>query len=91
MKEIALSIDITGKRLGYNEADTLRGEISDLLDKALREASVGRWAGGTCNLVSMEIFLKVTDHEKAVEVINSALADHWAFPLMGIRFQKEIH
>ena len=90
MKEITLFFDISGKRLDYEETGTLRGEISDRLDKELKEASVGRWAGGTCNLVSMEIFLKVSDTEKAVEIINSALTDHWLFPLMEIRYQKEI-
>jgi len=91
MEEITLSFDISEKRLGYEEADTLRGEISDRLDKALKDAGIGRWAGGTCNLVSMEIFLKATDPDKAVEIINSSLVDHWIFPLMEIRYQKKIH
>ena len=91
MEEITLSFDISKKRLGYNAADTLRNEISNRLDKALKDAGVGRWSGGTCNLVTMEIFIKVTDPKKAVEIINSALADHWMFPLMEIRYQKKIH
>jgi len=91
MEEITLSFDISEKHLGYDEAGTLRHEISDRLDKALKDAGVGRWVGGTCNLVSMEIFLKATDPDKGVEIINSVLADHWLFPLMEIRYQKKIH
>jgi len=89
MEELTLSFNISKRRMGYEDAGKLRGEISDRLDMALKDADVGRWVGGTCNLVSMEIFLKVTDPKIAVEIINSALGDHWILPLMEIRAQKK--
>ncbi len=91
MEEITLSFDISEKRLGFEDSGILRGEISDLLDKALKDAGAGRWTGATSNLARMEIFLKVTDSDQAVDIINSALADHWIFPLMEIRNKEEIH
>ena len=45
MQEIILSFNISETRLGYEDAGTVRGEISDLLDKALKEAGTGRWTG----------------------------------------------
>ena len=84
MKQITLAFDISPKHLGYDEAADLRREISEQLDKALKDAGIGKWKGGTCKFDSMEIFLAVADPDKAVEIIQYALADHWTFPMMKI-------
>jgi len=44
MEEIIISFDISEKRLDFEDADALIGEISDRLGKVLREASSGRWS-----------------------------------------------
>ena len=35
----------------------------------------------------LEVYLKVTDPDQAIETVRSALADHWLLPLMEVRRQ----
>jgi len=58
MIEIILSFDISKRRLGYEDAGTLRGEISDRLDKALKDAGVGRWVGGPATSFRWKFILR---------------------------------
>ena len=87
MEQIILSFDISCKKFGYDEAADLRRDISHLLDKALRDAEVGKWAGGTCGLSTMEIFIRSYNPDEAIPVIESTIDGHWLRPLMEIKRQ----
>ena len=85
MEQIILSFDISCKKFGYDEAADLRRDISHLLDKALRDAGVGKWAGGTCGLSTMEIFIRSYKPDVAIPIIESTIDGHWLHPLMEIK------
>ena len=55
------------------------------LDTALNAAGIGKWFGGSSKFDLLEIFVKVTDPDKAIEIVKSTLADHWLLPLMEVR------
>ena len=86
MGQIILSFDISCEKLGYDDAGDLRREISKRLDKSLRDAEVGKWAGGTCGLDTMEIFIRTDKPDKAIPIIKSTLAEHRLLPLMKIQY-----
>ncbi len=86
MKQIILSFDISCEKLGYEDAGDLRRDISKLLDKALRDADLGKWAGGSCGLDTMEIFIRTDNPDTAIPIIKSTLAGHWLLPLMKIQY-----
>ncbi|MBC8391669.1 MAG: hypothetical protein H8E17_03750 [Deltaproteobacteria bacterium] len=85
MEQLILSFDISCEKLGYDEAGDLRRDISKLLDKALRDAEIGKWAGGTCGLDTMEIFIRTDNPETAVSIIETTLVGHRLLPLMKIK------
>ena len=85
MKQIILSFDISCEKLGYEDAGDLRREMSKLLDKALRDAEAGKWAGGSCGLDTMEIFVRTDNPDTAIPIIKSTLAGHRLLSLMKIK------
>ncbi len=85
MKQIILSFDISCEKLGYDEAGDLRRDISKLLDKALRDAEIGKWAGGSCGLDTMGIFIRTDKPDEAIPIIKSTLAGHKLLPVMKIK------
>ena len=85
MKQIILSFDISCEKLGYEDAGDLRREISKLLDKALRDAEAGKWAGGSCGLDTMEIFIRTDKPDTAIPIVKATLAGHRLWPLMEIK------
>ena len=85
MEQVILSFDISCKKFGYDEAADLRRDISQRLDKALRDAEIGKWAGGACGLDTMEIFIRSDKPDEVVPIIESTLAGHWLLPLMKIK------
>ncbi len=85
MEQIILSFDISCEKLGYEDAGDLRREISKLLDKALRDAEIGKWAGGSCGLDTIEIFVRTDKPDTAIPIIKSTLAGHRLLPLMKIK------
>ena len=84
MERITLSFDISQSHIDLDGASDLRQDISERLDKALKSANFGQWAGGLCTNEYMEIFVKVDDYEQALSVIRATLTDHWLLPLMRI-------
>ena len=85
MKQIILSFDISCEKLGYEDAGDLRRDISQELDKALRYAEIGKWAGGSCGLDTMEIFIRTDKPDTAISIIKSTLAGHKLLPVMKIK------
>ena len=85
MKQIILSFDISCEKLGYEDAGDLRRDISQELDKALRYAEIGKWAGGSCGLDTMDIFIRTDKPDEAIPIINSTLAGHKLLPVMKIK------
>lgn len=84
MEQIILSFDIKDQKLSYDEAADLRKDISESLDKALREGEAGKWTGGTYNLHSIEIFIRTDKPGKTVPIIERVLDGHWLRPFMVI-------
>ena len=76
MEQIILSFDIKGQRISYDEASVLRKEISESVEKALRDAGAGKWVGGSYNMHSIEIFIRTGKPEDAVRVINRIMDGH---------------
>jgi len=85
MEKITLPFNLSGKGYGYGEATELRHEISMHLDTALKAAGIGKWLGGSSKFDLLEIFIRVTDPYKAIEIVKSTLTDHWVLPLMEVR------
>ena len=85
MEQIILSFDISCEKLGYDEAGDLRRDISKRLDKALRDAGVGKWTGGVCGLDTMEIFIRTDKPDTAIPIVKAMLAEHRLWPLMEIK------
>ena len=85
MEQIILSFDMSCEKLGYDEAGDLRRDISKRLDKALRDAEIGKWAGGTCGLDTMEIFIRTNKPEEAITLIKKTLEGHRLLPLLKIK------
>ena len=79
MEQIILSFDMSCEKLGYDEAGDQRRDISKRLDKALRDAEIGKWAGGTCGLDTMEIFIRTDKPEEAITLIKKMLEGHRCF------------
>ena len=85
MEQITLSFDISCQKLGYDEAADLRRNISKRIGKALRDAEMGKWAGGACGLDTIDIFIRTDQPEDAVTLIKKTLEGHWLQPLMEIK------
>jgi hypothetical protein len=85
MEQIILSFDISCEKIGYDDAGDLRRDISKRLDIALRNAEIGKWAGGACGLDTMEIFIRTDKPDAAILIIKSTLAGHRLLPLMEIK------
>ena len=88
MEQIVISFDISCEKLGYDGAAELRREISQRLDKVLRDAEIGKWAGGACGLDTMEIFIRTDKPDTVIPIIKSTLAGHRLQPLMEIKRQE---
>ena len=86
MEQIILSFDLSCQELGYDQAASLRKDISQRLNKALRDDGAGKWTGGACGLDNMEIFIQTQTTEKAVSVIEATLSGHWLCELMEIKY-----
>jgi hypothetical protein len=84
MEQIILSFDIKGQRISYDEASALRKEISDSVDKALRDAGAGKWTGGSYNLHSIEIFIRTGKPEDAVQIVERVMDGHRLRDCMAI-------
>ena len=90
MERITLSFNISqSQKMDYNEASSIRKDISARLDEALKEVGAGKWTGGMHTKDHIEIFVMVNDYEKALPVIQSTLKDHWLFPYMKIKRNNE--
>ena len=88
-EEIILSLDISSKKLGEDGvADELSKEISQELDKALREAETGKWVGGSSALETMQIIIRTDEADTAIPIIKSTLAGYQFFP--PDRIEKQI-
>jgi hypothetical protein len=86
MERIILAFNISQtQKMDYDEASSLRKDISTILDAALKEAGAGKWTGGMHTKDHIEIFLMVKDYEKALPVIQSTLGGHWLYPYMKIK------
>ena len=83
--EQIISFDMSCEKLGYDEAVDLRRDISKRLDKALRDSEIGKWAGGTCGLDTMEIFIRTDKPEEAITLIKKTLEGHRLLPLLKIK------
>ena len=84
MEEITLSLDISSKKLRSDEAVDLHREISQELDKALRDAEMGKWIDGYCGIDIMAICIQTDKPDTAIPVIKSTLAEYQLFSPVGI-------
>lgn len=85
MEQIIISSDISCEKLGFDDASDLRKEISEKLDKALKDAEVGEWSGGACGLETMEIFIRSENPDAVIMVFKSTLANNPLLPYMKIK------
>ena len=65
--------DIKDLKLSYDEASDLREEISEKINKALRDGGIGKWTGGTYNLYSIEIFIRTDKPDEAIRIIERVM------------------
>ena len=79
-EQIIVSLDISLKKIGEDEVVDLYNEISEELDKALREAETGEWVGGASALKTMQIFISTDKADTAIPIIKSTLAGYQFFP-----------
>ena len=85
MEHVILNFDISKDRsLNLFEICEIREEISLKLDKALRQAGMGKWIGGRGSLGMIKILLQVKGYEPARHLIKSKLEDHWLFQYLKI-------
>ena len=85
MAQIILSFDIYSEKLGLKDAADLRRELSQKLDKALKDAKVGKCTSGSSGLYIMEIFIRSNHPDAAISVIKSSLANNPLLPYMKIK------
>ena len=79
MEEIILSLDVSSKKLRWDEAANLRREISREIDKALRDAEIGKWVDGYSGLDIMTICIQTDKPDTAIPTIKSTLAEYQFF------------
>lgn len=80
MEKITLSLDVSSKKLRWDEAANLRREISQELDKALRDAEIGKWVDGCSGIDIMTICIQTDKSDTAILAIKSTLAEYQFFP-----------
>ena len=79
-EQIILSLDISTKKLKSNETADLSKKISQDLDKTLRDADMGRWVDGYCDLDIIVVYIQTEKPDSAIPIIKSTLASHQFYP-----------
>ena len=79
-EQIILSLDISTKKLKSDETADLHRKISQDLDNTLREADIGKWIDGYCDLDIMVVCIQTEKPDSAIPIIKSTLAGHQFYP-----------
>lgn len=85
MEKIVLSFGISHEKLGIEDSTDLRRELSQEIEKALKDAGVGKWIVGSSSLYVMEIFIRSDNPDAAIAVVKSNLAKNPLYPYMKIK------